>query len=98
MGAQDRRAEPRGAVTFSPVSFLCGVVLGSGLGMIALARWWIWHTNKPEIGRAMLQSLYQTAHPHWLQVSRDDSTPVCPCCGWHPKAVKTPPQKGSPLS
>ncbi len=36
----------------------------------------------PAVARRMLEGLYQTAHPHFLQVSRDDATRVCPCCGW----------------
>jgi hypothetical protein len=84
-------------MTFSPASFLAGAAIGSLVGAIALARWWGWHIRKPEVCQRMLQTAYRLAHPHWLQISRDDTTPVCPCCGWHPTksaqkaAPETPP-------
>jgi hypothetical protein len=62
-------------------SMLFGVVLGA----VALIRWWIWRTTKPEVARAMLKAIYRKAHPNWLQISKDDTTRVCPCCGWSEK-------------
>ena len=60
------------------VSFIIGAVFGA----LALARWWVGRTSRPEVAQAMLKSLYRKAHPSWLQVSKEDATRVCPCCGW----------------
>lgn len=63
-------------------ALIVGVLVGFLTGIITLARWWIWRTNKPEVAREMLKSLYRKAHPHWLQMSEHDARHVCPCCGW----------------
>ena len=69
--------------------FLFGVLIGAGLGVIGLARYWVRSVRNPEIARAILNSAYKNAHPHWLQVSPTDTRAVCPCCGWTEADGKT---------
>jgi hypothetical protein len=64
------------------VAALLAFVVGALAGSVALAHWWVWRTNHPEVAQAMLKSLYRKAHPSWLQISEHDTTRVCPCCGW----------------
>jgi len=64
------------------MSMLLAFIAGMLAGAFVLARWWAWRISKPEIARVMLESIYVRAHPHWLQVSKDDTRRVCPCCGW----------------
>jgi hypothetical protein len=61
--------------------FLVGAIAGA----VALARWWVWRISNPDVAQAILKSVYRRAHPNWLQMSRDDTTRVCPCCGWSEK-------------
>jgi hypothetical protein len=58
--------------------FFVGVLVGA----IGIARFWTWRMHQPEVAREALKSIYRQSHPHWLQRSADDKTPVCPCCGW----------------
>ena len=60
-------------------------VLGALAGILALTRWYVWRLSNPEVVRDILKSFYRRAHPNWLQVSQDDTTRVCPCCGWSEK-------------
>jgi hypothetical protein len=60
----------------------CMLVLGAGLGGAGLVALWFHALRKPENARRMLQGIYRHSHPHWLQRSRTDATPVCPVCGW----------------
>lgn len=60
------------------VCFVTGILAG----VVGLVRWYVWRTRQPEVAREMLKNLYRQSHSHWLQRSRDDAWPVCPCCGW----------------
>ena len=64
------------------VSALAFFALGAVFGAVGVARWWIYRLKDPETARDMLQRMYAQSHPHLLQVSLSDPTPVCPCCGW----------------
>jgi len=64
-----------------PICFLVGVIVGAA----AYVRWWRWYVSKPETAQAMLKRVYRYAHPNWLQISKEDTTRVCPCCGWSEK-------------
>lgn len=64
---------------------IISILVGAVSGAIALARWWSWRTRQPEFARAILKAIYRKAHPNWLQISKDDTTRVCPCCGWSEK-------------
>jgi hypothetical protein len=83
------------------VSLLVGLSLllaGVLVGACGLAQLWTWHTSKPEVAREMLKAVYRKAHPHWLQRSEQDSTLVCPCCGWSEtegagKPIESPPNE-----
>lgn len=59
--------------------------LGLIIGVVGLVRWLVYKMNDPEFARRCLQFIYETSHPHWLQVSKDDKKKVCPCCGWTEK-------------
>ena len=72
-------------IAYAITSFLGGAVVGSLLGILALTRWYVWRLSNPEVVRDILKSFYRSAHPNWLQVSQDDTTRVCPCCGWSEK-------------
>jgi hypothetical protein len=61
-----------------PIVFLIGVLVGTN----AAAVWMVYRLRKPEVAREILKNCYRTSHLHWLQVSEDDETPVCPCCGF----------------
>jgi hypothetical protein len=71
--------------------FLLGLAAGGCAGAVLLARWWTDKMRDPAFARKALAEIHQTAHPHWLQVAEDDSTPVCPCCGWSPKEKENRP-------
>lgn len=66
----------------SILSALGFVLFGAVAGMLILARWWARRMSDPEASREFLKKLHKEAHPHLLQVSLHDATPVCPCCGW----------------
>ncbi len=61
---------------------VAGFVGGSLVTFVALVRWWNERLKDPEVALAILKKCYRDTHPHWCQVSKDDKTPVCPCCGW----------------
>jgi hypothetical protein len=42
----------------------------------------------PDVAREWLSTLYKRAHPHPLQVSEFDPTPLCPVCGYHLKIAE----------
>jgi hypothetical protein len=65
--------------------FFGGLFLGMAIGAVSLARWWGAKMRNPEYARKMLSEIYKASHPHWLQKSETDETPVCPCCGWSPQ-------------
>jgi hypothetical protein len=65
--------------------FLSAIVLGMCIGAVGLSLWFVRSMNKPENARKFLSDTYKSVHAHWLQVSKDDATQVCPCCGWSPK-------------
>lgn len=57
-------------------------LVGMAVGALALTRVWLSAMSKPEKAREFLMRMHATSHPHRLQVSLNDTTPVCPCCGW----------------
>jgi hypothetical protein len=61
-----------------PIAFLAGMVTSG----ILIAKWWKWRLCQPEVLQDILRRCYAGAHPHWMQVSQKDATPVCSCCGW----------------
>jgi hypothetical protein len=63
---------------FALGAFVAGLLIGAS----ALYAWLIVRLNRPETARKVLQTLYTRAHPHFLQRSESDPTPVCPCCGF----------------
>jgi len=62
--------------------FAFGLLIGIGIGVIGVVRWYLKQARKPEFARDMLKSFYKNSHPHWLQVSQTDTRKVCPVCGW----------------
>jgi hypothetical protein len=83
-------------IEFFSVGIL-GMVLGAIGGSLTLVWWWLgifknvdkatgfvcgFFKTNPEIGQEILRTLHKRAHPHVLQVSLLDPTPICPCCGW----------------
>lgn len=66
------------------MQFIAGLLLGAAVGAVALMRWWGIKMRNPEFARETLAFMHEKSHPHWLQVSDTDETPVCPCCGWSP--------------
>jgi hypothetical protein len=67
------------AVVFGTV---CLFVVGMAMGALVLARWYAYRLRKPDVARDVLKTVYRSAHPHWLQRSQGDGTPICPVCGW----------------
>jgi hypothetical protein len=61
-----------------PIVFIVGVLVGTN----GFALWMVLRIRKPEVAVKMLKSAYRSSHLHWLQVSKEDDTPVCPCCGY----------------
>lgn len=82
------------------VTHAVALLLGLLLGAVLMVRWYTARARNPEVARAMLQTLYQRAHGHWLARSRHDPTPVCPCCGWSEAEARalrtTPPDRPAP--
>jgi uncharacterized protein YneF (UPF0154 family) len=66
-----------------PLAFAFGLVVGALLTVAQLVR----RMRNPAVAQRLLRRLYAQAHGHWLQRTRDDATPVCPCCGWSGPAV-----------
>lgn len=56
--------------------------LGALVGALALARWYFSRMRRQDVAIDLLKGAYRVSHGHWLQVSKDDDTPVCPCCGF----------------
>lgn len=70
-------------IVIAILCFATGVIAG----VVGLARWYVWRLQSPDVARAMLKNVYRHSHGHWLQVSRQNTTPVCPCCGWSETAA-----------
>ena len=62
--------------------FMFGLLVGVGVGVFALVRWWGRSMRNPEFARDVLKAAYKNSHPHWLQISQTDARKVCPVCGW----------------
>lgn len=58
------------------------VLLGAVIGATVLARLWLRRMRDPKAVGEFIRQLYAMSHPHWLQRTQNDNTPVCPCCGW----------------
>ncbi|HEX9640581.1 MAG TPA: hypothetical protein VGB13_04635 [Candidatus Krumholzibacteria bacterium] len=63
-------------------TLVLGVLVGMVLGAGGLTYIWLRTVRKPEHAVRMLAQWWKTAHPHWCQISEDDSRRACPCCGW----------------
>lgn len=61
---------------------LAGLAAGTVLGIVGTFAWWAKQLGKPEVVQKMLRDVYAQAHPHWLQVGKENPTKVCPTCGW----------------
>jgi hypothetical protein len=60
------------------IVFIVGVLVGTN----AFALWLHLRLRKPEVAVAFLKNAWRVSHAHWLQVSKEDDTLVCPCCGF----------------
>ena len=55
---------------------------GAASGAIGWSLWLVRRLNRPENAAKLLRGAYAQAHPHFLQRSATDDTPVCPLCGY----------------
>ena len=72
----------RGTTVANAIAYTTAVVVGFVLGLAAALAAYIRFYRNPEKARELMKAMYRKAHPHWLQRSQSDETPVCPCCGW----------------
>ncbi len=67
------------ALLVGAIAFTVGMIVGAA----GIARWYFWRLDQPGVAREAIKAMYRRSHPHWLQVSKNDPTRVCPCCGWN---------------
>jgi len=70
------------------LAVLVGFAFGVLIGAVAWSIFLVAQLNKPEKAKEFIRAMYAKTHGHWLQKSKDDATPVCPCCGWSPDRVE----------
>ena len=51
-------------------------------GVVAVVWWWQRAMRQPGFAEAQLEWWWARAHPHWCQISEEDTRRACPCCGW----------------
>jgi hypothetical protein len=81
------------------ITAVLAALTGAFISAVFIARRWAAELKKPEKATELLGLLYENAHRHWLQVSKEDDTPACPMCGWvpnwrHRKISKDPVPEG----